>query len=99
MSPRLYVAKTKAAEAAFSVGEFEHSFTAEEETDWVGRGLLEIVPCEYEVVGPRTVMGTPTGGTFTAALPLAQESFLVAGGHIERVQAKPAAKTTKSKEA
>lgn len=96
MSPRAYVAKTKAAEAAFSVGEFEHSFTAEEENDWVGRGLIEIVACEYEVVGPRRVLGTDPGDRFTAALPLAQEAALVAGGHIERVQAaKPAARGKK----
>jgi hypothetical protein len=49
-------------------------------------GLLEIVPCRYRVVGGSEVFDTPPGGEFDAAMRLSQETLLMAGGHIERVE-------------
>lgn len=36
----------------------------------------------YRVTGPLTVCGARPGTTFTAALPVGQEAFLLAVGHI-----------------
>lgn len=98
MSVNTYRATTKAAEAAFSVGEFEHEFaTPTEEADWVNSGLLEIVPSTYRVLTDTAVhgvKGTDKDPTFEAALPMETEAALIAGGHIERVR-KP---STKKKE-
>lgn len=99
MSVNTYRAKTKAAEAAFSVGEFEHEFASSaDEADWVTPGLLEIVPQTYRVLTDTAVhgvKGTDKDPTFEAALPMETEAALITGGHIERVK-KPA--TTKKKE-
>jgi len=78
--------------------EFEHEFSEEDEAANLQSGLLEVIPCEYKVVGGSQVHGANPGETFTAALPMGQEAMLVAGGHIERVEAKPAAKAKKKKE-
>ena len=85
---RRYVALTRAAEAAFFVGEFEHEFTAADEADWVARGAIAIVPCAYRVLVDTPVFGVSgidDPPTFEAALPLEQEQQLVGGGHIELV--------------
>jgi hypothetical protein len=77
--------------------EFEHEFSEDDETKNLASGHLEIVPCEYKVIGGSQVYETNPGDTFTAALPMGQEAMLVQGGHIERV-AQPAAKAKKKKE-
>jgi hypothetical protein len=68
--------------------EGELELTAQEEADYLGRGRLEVVPVEYEVVGPRRVSGCAPGEKFKAGLPMATELVLVESGHIERVQPK-----------
>lgn len=104
MSARPYRSLTRAAEAAFSVGEFQHEFTVEEEQALVASGAIEVLPCTYRVLTDTPVFDVTCSSVppeFTRALPLGQELQLVAGGHIERVEeaATPAAvKRTKTKE-
>lgn len=69
----------------FDAGEVGDGF---DEAANLASGLLEVVPCEYRVVGESTVFGTPPGETFQAGLSLAQEATLL-GSHIERVEPKP----------
>lgn len=82
-----YQAKTKAAEAAFSVGVFEADYTIEQERDLIGNGLLELVPRAYEVLSDNYAV--PQGETFDGAFPIEIEAALISGGHIKRVD-KPA---------
>lgn len=77
--------------------EFEKDFTVEEEDANLASGLLELVPNEYRVIGESEVDGHQPGETFTAAIPLSREALL--GGHIQRVEGKPAKKTKATKEA
>jgi hypothetical protein len=70
--------------------EFDHTFTEEEEAANLKSGLLEIVPRRYKVIGGSDVYETPPGREFEAALPIGNEALLIEGGHIERVEAKPA---------
>lgn len=84
-----YIAKTRAAEAAFSVGEFEHEFTPVQERDYVASGLLEIVPRTYRVLTDTPVHGVTAldkDPTFEAAMLIENEAALIQGGHIERVE-------------
>lgn len=48
----------------------------------------EPVERTYTVVGPHRVHETDPGKTFTAVLPLEQEKFLIAVGHITRYDEK-----------
>lgn len=89
-----YRAKSPAAEAAFAAGVFEDEFTPSEEQDWVNSGLLEIVPRTYRVLSNNYV-GGKQGETFDAALLIDHETALIAGGHIERVDAPPPKSTPK----
>lgn len=59
--------------------------SAEEEHHNLQSGLLELQPLEYRVVGESTVHDTPPGSTFAAAISMAHEELLMAGGHIELV--------------
>ena len=77
--------------------EFDHEFDAADEEANLNSGLLEIVPREYRNIGGSVVHGVSPGETFTAALKVGEESALVAGGHIERVEETPK-KTRKGKE-
>lgn len=88
-----YRAKTKAAEAAFSVGVFERDFTPSEEKDVLDAGLLEIVPRTYLVLSDNYAV--PEGETFEAAMLIENEAALIQGGHIERVDKPPTKKTKK----
>jgi hypothetical protein len=87
----IYKAKTKAAEAAFSVGEFEADFSVAEEHDWLASGALELVPRTYRALTDTSVVGVPADGTFEGAYLIEIEAALIQGGHIERVD-KPAPK-------
>lgn len=87
-------------DGSYGQGEtFAKDFTAEEEAANLASGLLELVPNEYRVVGDSEVDGHKAGDTYAAAIPLAREALLVAGGHIERVEKKPAKSTKAPKEA
>jgi len=73
---------------------FESELTAEEERDWLDRGLWELVPRPYRVlVDNYTVDGQPVpqGGIVEVGFPIEIETMLVDGGHLERVRrdAKP----------
>lgn len=78
--------------------EGELELTAEQESDYVRQGRLEIVPADYEVVGPRNIFGNAPGAKFSMSLTAGQEFDLVAGGHIERVQVKPRSRKAADKE-
>lgn len=91
MSTNTYRALNEAAEAAFTVGPFDHEFTVEEERDWVSRGALEIVPRTYRSLTDTKVFGVSSlddPPTFEAALLIEQEAALL-GSHIERVDPEP----------
>lgn len=81
-----YRARTPAGQAAFEGGVFERDFTAAEERDWLGSGVLELVPRTYRVLSDN--YERPKDELFDAALLVEVEAALIAGGHIERV-AKP----------
>ena len=76
------------AEGSAQPGEmFETDFSAETERDHVEAGRLEIVPREYEVIGPFEVFEGKPGSTIYAALLHEQEAALL-GVHLERVDRK-----------
>ena len=79
----------------------ELDLTAEEESDLVAAGRLELVPRDYRVIGTSKVCDTEPGGTFKHAFTVGQEAALFAGGHIERVDSapKPKAKASPAPEA
>ena len=83
--------------------EFEKQFSAVDEAANVASGLLEIVPCEWKVIGDSSVHETAPGESFEAALSIADQEFLVGGGFVEKVEQKkapPAApKASRSKKA
>lgn len=63
--------------------EFEHEYTADEETTLVAAGRIEIVPIRYRVVGDSRVFENSPGRRFLWPLGIAQEAALIEGGHIE----------------
>lgn len=91
-----YEATSPAAVAAFADGVFERDFSPAEEQDWLGSGLLEIVPRTYRVLSNNYEAGEQ-GALVELALLKEQEQALISGGHIERVD-KPAAKAADKKE-
>lgn len=66
---------------------FEHEFAADEESDLLAAGRIEIVPRAYRVVGTSRVLETDPGDELLAALTVAQEAQLIAGGHLKRRRA------------
>jgi hypothetical protein len=88
-----YKALTTAAVAAFAEGVFDQEFTPTQEKDALDAGLLEIVPRTYKVLSNNFAEGAQ-GDEVQLALLVEQESALLQGGHIERVE-KPV--TTKEK--
>lgn len=89
-----YRALSKAAEAMYAEGVFEHDFTPTEEQDALGSGLLELVPRKYKVLS-NNYAAAGQGETFDGAFLKENEEALIQGGHIERVDApaKPTKKT------
>jgi len=85
-----YKALSPAAQAAFEEGVFERDFTPAEEQDWLASGLLELVPRTYRVLS-NNYAAAEQGDTFEATFLVGQESALIEGGHIERVD-KPESK-------
>jgi hypothetical protein len=83
----IYRARTRAAEAAYGEGVFEHEFDSPAaERDALG-SLLEIVPRKYRVLSDNyeRAQGEEFEGTFLMEI----EAALIQGGHLERV-AEPA---------
>lgn len=76
--------------------EISLDLTADEETEMVSRGRLELVPAQYRVVGGTEVHDTPHGGTFEAALTAGEEAALIVGGHIELVEVPDPDEATKA---
>lgn len=87
-----YRALSPPAEAMFGPGVFERDFSASEEADLIGAGLVALVPRSYVVLSDNYVIPgdegavfiTHQGDRFEAAIPVDVEAALVAGGHIER---------------
>jgi hypothetical protein len=88
-----YRALSPAAEAAFAKGVFEATYTASQEQDHLGSGLIELVPRTYRALS-NNYAAAEQGQTFEAALLVEHEAALIQGGHIERVD-KPATKQKK----
>jgi hypothetical protein len=85
-------------DGSYGQGEtFEKEFTEDEERANLESGLLELQPSKYKVAGSSEVDGHAQGEEFEAAIPLGREALLIEGGHIERVEKKPAPKTRKKK--
>lgn len=78
--------------------EGELELSPEQEADYVRQERLEIIPSEYEVIGPRNVFGNKPGAKFSMSLTAGQEFDLIQAGHIERVAVKPARKAKADKE-
>lgn len=77
---------------------FEKEFTVDEERSNVESGLLAVEPRRYRVLVDTEVYGVKGSDpdpTFSAGMLIEQESALVNGGHIERVDT--AKKTTTKK--
>jgi hypothetical protein len=84
---------------SYAQGEtFKKDFTADDERANLESGLLELQPSTYKVLGSSEVDGHAQGDEFEAAIPLGREALLIEGGHIERVEKKPAPKARKKKE-
>jgi hypothetical protein len=84
---------------SYAQGEtFEKEFSPEDERANLESGLLELQPSKYRVAGSSEVDGHAQGEEFEAAIPLGREALLIEGGHIERVEDKPAPKARKKKE-
>lgn len=82
-----YRALSPAAEGVFAPGVFEHEFTVTEEKDWLASGTIELVPRQYRVLSDNYAV--PKDETFEAAFLKENETALIVGGHIERVELKP----------
>lgn len=74
------------AKALYGDKVFEAEFDAVEERDQLDGGHLEIVPRAYEVLSNNYSAGAQ-GDVVDLALPVENESALIAGGHIKRVSA------------
>jgi hypothetical protein len=70
-------------------GVLELDLTVQDETDELSGGHLEIEPRTYRVLS-NNFAAAKQGEEFQAAYPVETEAALVAGGHIERVDAEPA---------
>jgi len=85
-----YRATSKAGEARFAPGVFEHEFaTGAEELDWLNNGVLELVPRDYLVTSRRfSIEGQPLqqGWKLTAGFPMEIEAMHIANGHLQRVE-------------
>jgi hypothetical protein len=105
-----YRALSKAAEAMYSEGVFDHDFTPTDEQDVLNSGLLELVPRKYRVLSNNYAAGKQ-GDVVDLGLLKEIEAALIQGGHLERVDApakdapatggaddKPAAKAADKKE-
>lgn len=91
-----YRALTPAAVGVFAEGVFERDFTPAEEHDWIHRGLIEIVPREYEVLTTNFAAGAQ-GDTVTLALLRENEQALLDGGHLARIETTAAKAARKKK--
>lgn len=89
-----YKALSQAAVAAFDDGVFERDFSPSEEKDWLDSGLLELVPRTYKVLSNNFADGKQ-GDQIEAAYLVEIEQALIQGGHLERVDPKPAPKQKK----
>lgn len=84
-----YRATSPAAVAAFADGVFERDFSPSQERDWLDSGLLELVPRTYKVVSNNYEAGEQNARVELALLKEIEAAH-IAGGHIERVDDKPA---------
>jgi hypothetical protein len=73
----------------------EQTFTATEERDWLDGGHLALVPHKYRVLSDNYAAGEQ-GAEVELALLVEVEQALVSGGHLERIDPKPAKAAKKS---
>jgi hypothetical protein len=97
-----YKATSPIGEHYYGEGVTEQDLTAVEEQDALTGGHLEIVPRTYKVLSGN-YEGGALGEEFEGAYPVETEAALISGGHIERVdkkpaKSKPAAKAAEKKE-
>lgn len=79
-----YRALSPQAEGMFDTGVFEADFTPTQEQDYLGSGLIELVPRTYKVLSNNFAAGEQ-GEEIQAAFLVENEQALIQGGHIERV--------------
>ena len=87
-----YRAISAIGEHYFGEGVTEHDLSATEERDALTNGHLEIVPRTYKATSAN-YEAAAQGEEFERAYPVEVEAALISGGHIERVDPKPAAKS------
>jgi hypothetical protein len=93
-----YKPTSAVGEHYFGADEFEADFTPVEERDWLDGKHVELVPRTYEVLSDN-YSGGEQGSEIEAAFVVEIEAALVSGGHLKRVDKKPAAKKTAAKKA
>lgn len=86
-----YRALTPAAVAAYDEGVFERDFSPADEQDALGSGLIELVPRTYKVLS-NNFAAAEQGAEIEAAYPVEIEQAYLSGGHLERIDPKPAKK-------
>jgi hypothetical protein len=91
-----YRALTAAAKAAYDDNVFERDLSATDEKDALDSGLLEVVGRKYKVLSNNYSAGEQ-GEEIELALLVEVEAALLAGGHLERVDPKPAKKSAAKK--
>jgi hypothetical protein len=82
----------------FGADPFEAEFAPAEERDWIDGKHVELVPRTYEVLSDN-YSGGEQGSEIEAAFVVEIEAALVSGGHLKRVDKKPAPKKTAAKKA
>jgi hypothetical protein len=83
-----YRALSVAAKSQYGEEPVELDLSVVDEKDALDGGHLELVPRKYKVLS-NNFSGGPEGGEYVGALLKENEAALIAGGHIERVDAKP----------
>ena len=92
-----YRATSAVGEHYYGEGISELDLSPTDEQDWLNAGHLELVPRAYEVLSDNYA-GGKQGDSVELALLREHEEALILGGHIKRVDKKPAAKAAEKKE-
>jgi hypothetical protein len=90
-------AVTERGVAMYGDGPVELDLSADEESDLLARGHVELVPRRYRALSRRIL--TPQGQEFEAVYVVDREAALIAGGHIERVESESPSTPASSKRA
>jgi hypothetical protein len=93
-----YKPTSDVGEHHFGAEPFEETFTPAEERDWLDGGHIEQVPRTYLVLSDN-YSGGEQGSEIQAAFVVEIEAALISGGHLKRVDKKPAPKKPAAKKA